>query len=164
MPSRALSNRLRILMQENVLLVKLGEKRRQLFYGGGVHYALHRTPLLAPLHTLTAAHSLSYTCFLIPPINNGGCSQPCLRGMKKGHYRAGRHLSELFDNLGSQEGSLLQLIGDWTTEHKFPLAIVCYSLPIPTLLLLFSYSYFDGCSHAAMMTVTNMQRLADAFN
>lgn len=119
--------RLRLLKQEpvlkNVLFLKVAEKRRQLFYGGGVHYAAHRTPLLAPLHTLTAAHSFSYTCFLKSPINNEGCSQPRLGGREKGHYRPELHLSKLFHNLRSQGGFLLQLIVDRTTEHKFSLAI-----------------------------------------
>lgn len=85
---------------------------------------VNRTPLLAPLHTLTAAHSFSYTCFLKPPINNEGCSQPRLGGREKGHYRPGLHLSKLFHNLRSQGGFLLKLIVGWTTEHKFPLAII----------------------------------------
>ena len=41
---------------------------------GGDHYALRATPLLAPLHTLTAAHSFFPTCFLKPLVNNEGFS------------------------------------------------------------------------------------------
>lgn len=69
----------------------------------GVHYAAHRMPLLAPLHTLTSTHSFSYTYFLKPPINNEGFSWPRLggRGGKKGHYRSGLHLSKLFHNFRS---------------------------------------------------------------
>ena len=42
--------------------------------GGGDHYALRATPLLGPLHTLTAAHSFFPTCFLKPLVNNEGFS------------------------------------------------------------------------------------------
>lgn len=135
----------RVLKQEECAARQTGREEEIAFYGGGVHYAAHRTPLLAPLHTLTAAHSFSYTCFLKPPINNEGCSQPCLGGREKGHYRPGLHLSKLFHNLRSRGGFLLQLIVDRTTEHKFPLAInllLCRFWPS----LLFVVTVTDKCT------------------
>lgn len=48
------------LNQEECAARQTGRGEEIAFYGGGVHYAVHRTPLLAPLDTLTATHSFSY--------------------------------------------------------------------------------------------------------